>query len=100
VQNAMSALPPITTVKADIAVPVWQFGVKQLEIQIGLSGPGRLSQANNFNNLHCQTFLTAPIDAKGIFPNCKTASHDNLPGPTRNLLVAPNNDAKFEGGIR
>src|SRR5262245_14572431 len=34
--------------------------------------PRVVPRASKFNDLKCQTFLTEPIVAKGIFPNCKT----------------------------
>jgi hypothetical protein len=35
-------------------------------------GPGELPRSSNFNNLHCQTFLTTLMGAKGIFLDCQT----------------------------
>jgi hypothetical protein len=35
-------------------------------------GPGVVPRISNFNELHCQTILTALIIAKGNLLNCKT----------------------------
>ncbi len=65
-----------------------------------LVGPGVVPPASKLDNLQCQTTLTALMGAKGIFLNCNTASRDNLPDPTRNVLAAFRHDAKAQGGIR
>jgi hypothetical protein len=38
----------------------------------GLVGPGVVPQHSDFNNLQCQTSLTALTGAKGAFPRCQT----------------------------
>jgi hypothetical protein len=37
-----------------------------------LVGPGVVPQHSDFNNLNCQTALSAITGAKGILPRCKT----------------------------
>ena len=37
-------------------------------------GPGEVPRLSNFNNLQCQTSLTALTGAKGIFLRCQTGT--------------------------
>jgi hypothetical protein len=47
-------------------------------------GPGAVPRPCNFNNLHCQTSLTARTGAKGIFLRCQTGQlyATRVPGTT------------------
>ena len=42
------------------------------KIKEGAVGPGVVPRASEFNNLQCQTSLTALTGAKGIFLRCQT----------------------------
>jgi hypothetical protein len=38
-------------------------------------GPGEVPPHSDFNNLDCQTVLSAIMGAKGILPRCKTGTY-------------------------
>jgi hypothetical protein len=62
----------VVIARADIGVRFDNFVKYDCKIKEGAVGPGVLPQHRDFNNLDCQTTLSALTDAKDIFLRCKT----------------------------
>jgi hypothetical protein len=67
----MSALPP----KADIEVDLKIRPKKYRQFKVRLMGPGGIPH-RKFNDLNCQTALTAAMGAKGNLLDCKTGNRN------------------------
>jgi hypothetical protein len=61
--------------------------------------PTPAHDARKFNDLQCQTFLTALLGAKGIFLNCKTEKFTTPNADVYEPQAMPTSDPKGTRGL-